>query len=138
LEPALTEPAPPRLALMVVGSANVGTQSNNGVDSIVAGKALSVHVGYRYRRTLAAGLRGSLGSFGDGAGTTAKTAIPLSLGAFWQYASANRWWLQVSLGLRAERWRGATTRWLVGAGYSIEIGADLLRFGVHNVGLALG
>ena len=137
VEPALTEPAPPRLSLMVTGSVAIATQTDNGGDATVSGKALSVHVGYRYRRTLTAGLRGSLASFSDD--TTSNSAVPFSLGAFWQYASANRWWLQASLGLRIERWADSPPSWFLGVGYSLEVGADLMRFGDHNIiGLSLG
>lgn len=136
IQPALTEPPPPHIAVTVLGGGGVSTLVGDE-ETTLGGSTLSLSVGYRRLRNVAAGLRASYASASDSELSSASTRV-LSFAPYLQYDALQRWWVQVSLGLRIENVTEATSRWVTGVGYMFELGVDLVRFDSHRLGLALG
>ena len=139
VQPALTEQAPPPYAFAVGLNASRGAVNLTST-YYTSGYTLSGLYGYRFSRRRSIGVRGALGLF-DGEFRTNETitVMPLDLGAYINFVGKSRLWSMASVGLRAEYITTPSAKgWAGGVGYCFEVGADVARFGLNNIAIALG
>ncbi|HEY5924555.1 MAG TPA: insulinase family protein [Kofleriaceae bacterium] len=145
VQPSLTEPAPPRLAL-AVGVRAALTRFTEGPSTWSSlGKGVRAVVGYRYTLRSMIGGRVSIaqagGQYNEIPGADyAYSVVPIDVGAYWAYAyNKRRSWIEASLGLHLDHVSDSMpSRTHAGVGYGLAIGTNMLKVGTGHIAVWVG
>ncbi|MGE3544758.1 MAG: hypothetical protein AB7L28_12545, partial [Kofleriaceae bacterium] len=150
LEDALTAQGPrTRLALKVgvgLGTAKLRRANERMRDSRYSGYFVFGDVGYRFSRTMTAGLHLSIGAIDatytidNGIVSRPLTGTPIDVAAFIRATGYDRLWGQVMIGAHIDQVTSIDdtvmpngTKTYAGVGFGIEAGVDLLVLGTHRL-----